>query len=83
VQPCNIPMESEEVFPACQGPGAMGLGSRAARLTSTAPNIALEPTPNSLRSCVTAVLGAAHRQRWIAHGTRQQADLRTTLRVLA
>ena len=46
-------------------------------------NHALEPTPNSLRSCVTAVLGAAHRQRWIAHGTRQQADLRTTLRVLA
>gem|GEM_PF-2227071 len=42
-----------------------------------------KPTPNGLRSYVAAVLGAAHRQRWIAHGTRQQADLRTTLRVLA
>jgi hypothetical protein len=44
---------------------------------------ALEPTPTSLRSCVAAVLGAAHRQRSIAHGTRQQAAMRTTLRVLA
>ena len=31
--------------------------ARAARRTQTAPNIAVEPTPNSVRSCVAPAIG--------------------------
>ena len=59
----NTPMKSEEVFPACQVPEAMGPWSSAARLTRTTPNLVLKPLPNSLHSCCAPASGGADAAR--------------------
>jgi hypothetical protein len=71
--PRNTPMKSEEVFPACQVPEAMGPWSRAARLTRTAPHLILEPLPNSFRSCIAPAAGGADAAR------RQEAGVASCL----
>ena len=50
-------------------------GLRRLPLSETAPNNALEPTPNSLRSCVAVALGRGSPPAFGFHG-KQQVGMR-------